>query len=214
MHLGRVDEIYLPSQTKRKHTVSSHNNKIATFLSTKNIRNIIFSASVAALSIGCSGAYSNNSSQQDETLTDANIAAIVVGANKIDISAGKIALERSNNIAVKEFAERMIADHTAVLNSAVELVTRLGVTPVNNDLVAALSEQSRDHEAKLQTLSGKAFDKSYIDHEVAYHEAVIDVIENQLIPAAQNEELKATLVSVLPAFKAHLMHCKMIQSEI
>ncbi len=173
--------------------------------------NFIVTLSTFALLVGCANA---NKSQQAEMITDANIAAIVVGANNIDISAGKIALERSENTLVKNFAERMITDHTAVLNSAVALVTKLGVTPVNNQLVATLAEQSRNHEANLKSLSGSAFDKSYIDHEVAYHQAVINVIENQLIPAAQNNELKALLVSVLPAFNAHLAHCQMIQKQI
>lgn len=176
-------------------------------------RNFIVTVSTFALLVGCTNAYSNKT-QQPETLTDANIAAIVVGANNIDISAGKIALQRSQNTAIKKFAERMVTDHTAVLNSAVALVTKLGVTPVNNDLVATLSKQSSDHEAFLSTLSGNAFDKSYIDHEVAYHEAVIGVIENQLIPSAQNKELKDMLISVVPAFNAHLEHSQMIQKQI
>ena len=145
-----------------------------------------------------------------EKLTDANIAAIVVCANNIDISAGNIALKRSSNTEIKKFAERMIIDHKSVLTSAVELVNKLGVTPVNNSLVFTLVEQSKNHEAQLNNLSGREFDKAYIDHEVAYHQAVIGVIQNQLIPSAQNTELKALLVSVLPAFKAHLQHCEMI----
>ncbi|WP_157822347.1 DUF4142 domain-containing protein [Psychromonas sp. Urea-02u-13] len=153
-------------------------------------------------------------SEKNQELTDANIAAIVVGANNIDISAGEIALKRSKNDEVRKFARTMINDHTAVLNAAVALVTKLGVIPVNNDLVAALSAQSQSHEEKLKTLTGNAFDKSYIDHEVAYHKAVIEVIETQLIPSAKNQELKNMLVHVLPAFRAHLKHCEMIQSNI
>ncbi len=175
-------------------------------------RKFIFTVSAFALLAGCTNAYSEKT-QQPDTLTDANIAAIVVGANNIDISAGKIALDRSQNTSIKKFAERMVTDHTAVLNSAVALVTRLGVTPVNNELVATLAEQSSTHEANLRILSGNAFDKSYIDHEVAYHKAVIGVIENQLIPAAQNKELKDMLISVIPAFRAHLEHSQMIQKK-
>lgn len=165
--------------------------------------------------MGCTSApVSSTKVSSTESLTDANIAAIVVGANNIDISAGKIALQRSSNPEVKKFAQRMIVDHNAVLNSAVKLVTKLGVKPVNNNLVATLSKQSVEHEKKLKTLSGRAFDKAYIDHEVAYHEAVIGVIEKQLIPSAKNTELKQALISVVPAFKAHLKHCKMIQRTI
>ncbi len=176
-------------------------------------RNFLFVVSTFALLVGCTSVFSNKANQP-ESLTDANIAAIVVGANNIDISAGKIALQRSQNSAVKQFAQRMVTDHTAVLNSAVALVTKLGVTPVNNQLVATLSEQSSNHEAVLRTLSGNAFDKSYIDHEVAYHRAVIGVIETQLIPSAENKELKDMLISVVPAFNAHLEHSILIQKQI
>jgi putative membrane protein len=177
-------------------------------------KNILASAALLTLLTGCANASNTESTTKEPSLTDANIAAIVVGANNIDISAGKIALARSSNPKVKKFAQTMITDHTAVLNAAVKLVTRLGVTPVSNDLVAILSKQSQEHEAKLNTLSGAAFDKAYINHEVAYHEAVIGVIENQLIPGAHNQELKDTLISVLPAFKAHLKHCQMIESTL
>ncbi len=165
--------------------------------------------------IGCATASGPAGTGTGENkLTDANIAAIVVGANQIDISAAKIALQKSSNSRVREFAQRMATDHQSVLDSAVQLVTRLGVTPKNNDLVHALSKQSAEHETKLKTLSGRAFDKAYIDHEVVYHEAVIEVVKNQLIPGAQNQELKDTLISVLPAFEAHLAHSKMVQAKV
>jgi len=179
----------------------------------KQTRHVIFSLSTVVLLVGCSGTTADTS-KKSAPLSDANIAAIVVGANNIDISAADIALQRSKNDEVRKFALRMKTDHKAVLDSAVKLVTRLGVTPVNNNLVATLSKQSQEHEAKLRTLSGRAFDKSYIDHEVVYHKAVISVIEEQLIPSAKNKELKDTLISVLPAFKAHLKHSEMIQSQI
>lgn len=154
------------------------------------------------------------SEKAESKLTDANIAAIVVGANKIDISAAKIALNRPTHGEIKKFAQRMATDHQSVLDSAVKLVTRLGVTPQDNDLVHALAKQSMEHEARLKTLSGREFDKAYIDHEVAYHEAVIGVVNDQLIPGAENQELKEMLISVVPAFEAHLAHSKMVQGKI
>lgn len=157
---------------------------------------------------------SGHSEKAQSKLTDSNIAAIVVGANKIDISAAKIALDQSTHEGVKEFAQRMATDHQSVLDSAVKLVTRLGVTPKSNDLVHALAKQSMEHEAHLKTLSGREFDKTYIDHEVAYHESVIAVINDQLIPGAENMELKEMLISVVPAFEAHLAHSKMVQKKI
>lgn len=180
-------------------------------ISKLHIQNMLITIFSLTLFFGC---VNKNENKKTVKLTDANIAAIVVGANNIDISAGNIALQRSSNEDVKKFAKRMIIDHKSVLASAVELVTKLGVTPVNNDLVFTLVEQSKNHEAQLKMLSGRDFDVVYINHEVAYHEAVIGVIETQLIPSAKNTELKALLISVLPAFKAHLQHCQMIQKKL
>lgn len=145
-------------------------------------------------------------------VTDAQIAAIVVTANQVDIDAGKLAADKSTNDAVKGFATTMVTDHTAVNKSAVDLVTKLKVSPEENETSRALKAGGDKNLANLRTLSGKAFDKAYVDHEVAYHEQVIAAIDTVLIPNAKNAELKALLVKVRPAFIAHLDHAKHLQS--
>src|SRR6516162_865833 len=146
--------------------------------------------------------------------TDAQIAAIVVTANQVDIDAGKLAKSKAHSPDVREFAQRMITDHSAVNKSATELVERLHVTPEPNPTSESLQKGGDENLAKLKTLSGAAFDKAYIDHEVAYHEAVLSALDKTLIPSAQNAELKALLVKVRPAFVAHLDMAKQIQSGL
>src|SRR5207302_4774527 len=145
---------------------------------------------------------------------DAQIAAIVVTANQVDIDAGKLAASVSHNVDVKKFAERMITDHTGVNKSAVDLVTKLKVTPQDNPTSQSLKSGGESNVANLKTLKGTAFDKAYIDHEVTYHQQVLDAVDKTLIPNAKNEELKALLVKVRPAFVAHLEHAKMLQSSM
>ena len=145
---------------------------------------------------------------------DAQIASIVVTANTVDIDAGKLALSKSGNADVKAFAQRMITDHTGVNKSAVDLVTKLKVTPQDNPTSQSLKAGGDQNLANLKGLSGAASDKAYIDHEVTYHEQVLDAIDKTLIPNAKNEELKALLVKVRPAFVAHLDHAKMIQAQL
>ncbi len=147
-------------------------------------------------------------------LDDAAIAAIVVAANQVDIDAGKLAIEKSKNPEVKKFAGRMVTDHTAVNKAAVELVTRLGVTPKESDVSKSLATGGADTRAKLEKLDGDAFDRAYVDNEVAYHEAVIGVLKTQLIPSATNADLRAALVGAQPAFEAHLQHARQIQSAL
>jgi putative membrane protein len=146
--------------------------------------------------------------------SDPQIAAIVVTANTVDIDAGKLALSKSHSKDVKEFAQRMVTDHSGVNKSATELVTKLHVTPEPSATSESLQKGGDDNLAALKKLSGHAFDKAYVDHEVAYHEAVLNAVDKTLIPSAQNAELKALLVKVRPAFVAHLDHAKHLQAEL
>lgn len=153
------------------------------------------------------------SAYADPKVSDAQIAAIVVAANQVDIDAGKFAAKTSTDPEVKQFAKTMVTDHTAVNKSAVDLVTKLKVSPAENETSRALKAGGDKNLADLGALKGKAFDKAYVAHEVAYHEQVIQAIDSVLIPNAQNAELKALLVKVRPAFIEHLNHAKHLQAR-
>ena len=147
-----------------------------------------------------------------QSVNDAQIASIVVTANQVDIDAGKLAKSRSTDKEVKAFAELMITDHTGVNKAATDLVTKLKVTPQDSPTSQSLKAGGDKNLAHLKTLKGAAFDKAYVDHEVAYHQQVIDALDKTLIPGATNDELKALLIKVRPAFVAHLEHAKHLQS--
>jgi putative membrane protein len=145
---------------------------------------------------------------------DAQIAAIVVAANTVDVDAGKQAEAKTTNKDVKAFADMMVNDHTAVNKQATALVQKLHVTPQENDTSKSLRAGGAATLKKLQGLSGTAFDKAYVDNEVAYHQTVIDALDKTLIPNASNAELKNLLVTVKPAFVAHLEHAKHLQAAL
>lgn len=149
--------------------------------------------------------------QDNPKLSDAEVANVAVTANQIDIDYAAIAKRKSRTEAVVQFAATMASDHKAVIDKAVALVTKLKVTPQDNAVSKQLLADAAKTKAKLNALSGKAFDKAYIDNEVAYHKAVIAAIEGLLIPESENAELKGLLEGVLPAFKAHLKHAEMVQ---
>lgn len=147
-------------------------------------------------------------------VTDPEIAAIVVAANEVDVQAGELAREKASDPRVREFAERMVTDHTGVNQAASELVTRLGVTPEPSPTSRQLREGGEQARATLQALSGPEFDRAYIDHEVEYHRTVLDAINGTLIPNAQNAELRALLEQTAPAIEAHLEHARQIQGAL
>src|ERR1043166_4864953 len=148
------------------------------------------------------------------TVSDAQIASIVVTANQVDIDAGKLAASKASNADVKAFGRQMVTDHTGVNKQATDLAKKLKVTPEDNPTSQSLKNGGEDNLKNLRSLKGAAFDKAYIDHEVAYHQAVLDAVDKTLIPNAKNEELKALLVKVRPAFVAHLEHAKQIQASL
>ncbi|HET9694828.1 MAG TPA: DUF4142 domain-containing protein [Steroidobacteraceae bacterium] len=145
---------------------------------------------------------------------DAQIAAIVVTANQVDIDAGKFASEKSSSAEVRKFAQQMVTDHTAVNAQATKLVTRLEVTPVESATSRSIKDGGDQNLAALRKLDGAQFDRAYVDHEVAYHEQVIEALDTSLIPNASNAELKTLLVQVRPAFVAHLEHARHLQAAL
>jgi len=147
-------------------------------------------------------------------LSDPEVAHVAVTANSIDVDLAKLAQSRTGNPDVKQFATTMITDHSAVNAQATALATKLGVTPKDNAVSQSLLKGAADARAAIEPLKGKAFDKAYIDHEVAYHQQVLDAVDKTLLPSAKNEELKALITKVRPAFVAHLEHAKMLQSKM
>lgn len=111
---------------------------------------------------------------------DAAIAHIAVTANRLDITGAEQALERSSNDEVRAFAQTMIRDHTGVIEKAAALAERLGVTPKDNATSRALAARAADVRRDLAELRGPAFDRAYMENEVAYHETVITAVEGWL----------------------------------
>ena len=166
---------------------------------------------VAALALASSALIAAHAQQGP---TDPQIAAIVVTANQVDIDAGKLAKGRSKSKDVRQFAQLMITDHSGVNKSATQLVQKLKVAPEPNDTSKSLKKGGDDNLANLKKLQGAEFDKAYVTHEVEYHQAVLDAMDKTLVPSAKNEELKALLVKVRPAFVAHLDHAKHLESQL
>lgn len=151
--------------------------------------------------------------QKKPNLSDAEVAFIAVTANQIDIAYADIAKQKSKDPEVLKFAETMQRDHRGVIDQAVALAKKLGVNPLDNAVSKKLVADSETTKKDLLSRAGKSFDKAYIDNEVGYHKAVIQAVEDLLIPETENGELKKLLDNVLPALKAHLTHAEMMQKN-
>ena len=148
------------------------------------------------------------------SVNDAQIAHIAYTAGQIDIAAGKQALAKSKNKAVRAFAHEMVRDHAAVNVQALALVKKLHVTPQANDTSAALSKGAAAEIRTLSRLHGIAFDRAYVRNEVAYHKTVNGALKDTLIPNAQNGELKSLLQTGLTLFSEHQTHAEHLASRM
>lgn len=163
------------------------------------LKKLIFAALLLAPSVALAQA-----SKPD----DAQIAHIAYTAGALDIAAGKQALAKTSNPQVKSFAEEMVRDHQAVNDKALALVKKLNVTPADNPTSQSLTKAADAKRAELDKLSGAAFDRAYIENEVAYHKTVNGALKTMLIPDSQNAELKALLEQGLTLFTAHQEHAE------
>ena len=146
-------------------------------------------------------------------LDDAAIVAIFDLANTADIETGGLGAERAQNKEVRDYGTMLAQVHTEVRQKGRDLAKKLGVTPklpVDNTML-------RDHQAamsRLGKLSGVAFDRAFLAHEQAFHQAVLDAVKTTLLPAIQNQELKDFVASLGPAFEAHRVMAVHLQSKV
>jgi putative membrane protein len=150
----------------------------------------------------------------EQKLNDRQIATVALVANKLDADHGKMAQSKATNPEVKKFAQQMVTDHQAGEKAVKDLAKKLKVKPQDSALSKGLKDGGAATAAKLKKLKGEAFDKAYVDSEVEYHQAVIDAINNALLPAVQNEEVKAALNGQLPLLNDHLTHAKSLQATL
>ena len=152
-------------------------------------------------------------SQGQTKPTDPQIVKMLIVGAQLEVEYANVALQQSRNEAVRRFAERMVKDHSAVVDSTKSLSARLNITSADSDISRRLEMGGVANEAKLHSLTGPAFDSFYIDNEVRFHKLVIDTTKGVLAPSAENPELKMAVQSWLPMYERHQQHALMLQAE-
>jgi putative membrane protein len=162
-----------------------------------------FLAAVLALALAGSAPLAAQAAKPAAQLDDPTIVAIFDAANTWDIQTGALGAKKGTTKEIRDFGAMLERDHKAVRQQGRDLATKLHVTPTPpRDFAMA-----KDHEAavkKLSGLKGKAFDRAFLEHEVAFHKAVLDAVTSTLMPALKNQEVKDLVTKVAPAFTAHM----------
>jgi putative membrane protein len=146
-------------------------------------------------------------------LDDPTIVAIFDAANTADIETGDLAAARGSSKEVREFGAMLSRDHKKVREMGRDLAKKLDVTPTP----PATDQGARDHAAamkRLAALRGAEFDHAFLQHEVDFHRGVIDAVQSTLLPAIKNEELKALVVKIAPAFEGHMLAARNLEKQL
>lgn len=195
------------------HTPESHPAPTTRFL--RQLASLALAGAVTMIAAQPARAQGAAAASAKPAIDDPTIVAIFDAANTWDIEAARVALQKSRSKDVRSFAKMMVHDHKAVRQMGRDLAKKLKVTPTPPGKDFALYQA---HLAAMKTLRatkrGPAFDKAYIDNEVAFHQAVIDAVTTTLLPATQNAELKQLETTVAPNFQAHLLAAKKLQGEL
>ena len=160
-------------------------------------------ASLLALGLVSAFFQSPAQAKSPADLNDLEIAHVAYVADNIDIRYAHLALAISNDPDIRNFAETMIRDHTAINEQALALLAKLKAAPQDNFLSQSLQANSETVVDELSKLRGAEFDKRYAENELAYHKAVIDLVENSFIPNIENADVKALFETGLGIFEAH-----------
>ena len=176
-------------------------------------RLVMWFAIAAALILAVAVQLSARSVPAAAALDDPTIVAIFDAANTADIETGLVAVERGHSKEVRAFGEMLARDHEHVRQVGRDLATKLGVTPTppKDDAAATAHAEAM---ATLHSKSGPDFDRAFLQHEAAFHKSVIDAVSSTLLPAIHNEELRALVVKVTPAFEAHMLAAQGLQKQL
>ena len=138
---------------------------------------------------------------------DTGFVREVVTGNLLEIQLGNLAEKKASSPAVKQFAQQMVNDHTAMEKQWIALGAKNGVP------VPALDPAGRQAISQLEKLSGPAFDQAYMTSMVADHQQTVSLLQ-QLGRQAQSAEVRQLAANGLPTVQQHLTMAQQVGSQV
>ncbi len=125
--------------------------------------------------------------------------------NQFEILSSRTALKKSNDAGVREFAQRMIDDHTQALEKMKSAMARAKADGALRDPGKALDARHQKILDILYNQSGPSFDRQYIDAQVKAHDETLKLFRDYSVNG-DNLSLKEFAAGMLPALEKHRQH--------
>jgi putative membrane protein len=148
----------------------------------------------------------NNPGQVTED--DTKFAVMAADAGMAEVELGKLALSKSSNADVKQYAQMMVDDHTAANNKLMTIAASKQIT-----LPTAISDKHKKHVEDMSKMSGKDFDKHYVDMMVDDHGEVVDAFKKEN-ENTKDAELKSFTSETLPTLMKHHDQAKALKDKM
>ncbi len=170
-----------------------------------------FDTGMAAASAAKKGP--NDTSAPSPATPDGEVLGAFIGANQHEVEHSRLASQQGSTQAIRDLGRGYARDHDDLVQRARELATKHSITP---------SQPSGDpvgqpHGETMSTLKGKSgveFDRVYLQHEINYHQALLNALNADWLPKATNQELKTFLQQTIPAFQAHLKGAQDLRAKL
>ncbi|MBV8183702.1 MAG: DUF4142 domain-containing protein [Hyphomicrobiales bacterium] len=137
------------------------------------------------------------------SLSEGQIVKFLQTVNHGEITDARMALRRSKDADVKNFAKEMIKDHSTNEKTMAGLARQLKLKPASSDATNSLLSEAKSSDQELKAAKGTDFDKAYIDAQAKMHSDVANTIQTQLEPAATNDQMKSALGETLSTVQKH-----------
>ena len=133
-----------------------------------------------------------------QPLTDAQFVKKASASDLAEINLAQIALQQTQSADVKDFAQRMVKDHTTSTKKLLAIAGKKALIPA-----AQMDEKHQATAEKLLSLKGVDFDRTYIKHMVMDHKEAVALYKSQA-NYGKDEDLKTFAAKTLPVIQQHL----------
>ncbi len=170
---------------------------------------VVFVLAVSALATGCGMAQK----AMPGTMSDANVVAVLNTIDASELEAAQLAKQKAQSPEVRNYAARIVDEHTKMMAQNRQVASRINVQPENPALVSTLKSTHQENMEELRQKSGRDFDRRYIDDQVLMHEQAVQLVE-KTADSADNSRLKQHLMQTRPDLQSHLSEAKTIQRQL
>ena len=139
---------------------------------------------------------------------DAKFTTQAAVGGMAEVELGKLALEKSSNPQVKEFATMMVKDHGMANTELMAIAKQKNIT-----LPSTVDEEHKKKMDDLSKKTGVDFDKAYVDAMVSGHKSTLKLMEDESRDG-KDADLKSFATKTAPIVQSHLVMINKINDSM